>query len=84
MTPAVVVDVGNTRLKWGWWPPGGNRLEMASLPHDDAAAWDAAVPRPGQLSWAVAGVNPAVLERWAKRDGYRIPEIGRVARLPES
>ena len=38
MKPAVVVDVGNTRIKWGRC--ADDRVtDMASLAHDDEAAW---------------------------------------------
>lgn len=64
MTPDIVVDVGNSRIKWGW----GDPLRMASLPPDDEPAWDrqlAELGMGGPLSWAAAGVHPARLERFA-------------------
>ncbi|MBX9583442.1 MAG: type III pantothenate kinase [Gemmataceae bacterium] len=64
MTPDVVVDIGNSRIKWGWGQP----LRMASLPPDDEAAWDrqlAELGTSGPLAWAVAGVHPARLDRFA-------------------
>lgn len=64
MTPDVVVDIGNSRIKWGWGQP----MEMASLPADDPAAWDAQLPHlPASRNrrWAVASVHPARLDRFA-------------------
>lgn len=76
MTPDIVVDIGNSRMKWGWGQP----IMTASLPPDDPAAWDAqltALPVSGPLSWAVASVDPARLDRftsWAtnRRDFVRV------------
>lgn len=62
MSPDVVVDIGNTRVKWG----RGDPLEAVSLPPDDLAAWhaQAAAWRLGAGSrWAVGGVNPATADR---------------------
>lgn len=77
MTPDVVVDVGNSRIKWGWGEP----LRMASLPPDDEPAWDrqlAELGLSGRLTWAAAGVHPARLERfaaWAAARGDRVRVI---------
>lgn len=71
MVPDIVVDVGNSRIKWGW----GGPMQMASLTPDDEPAWDrelAELGRSGRLTWAVAGVHPARLDRfaaWAKARG---------------
>jgi type III pantothenate kinase len=69
MTPTVVVDVGNTRIKWGRC--ANNRVvEMVSLPHDDEAAWEQQRSLwhvPAESCWAVSGVQPAQrgrIERW--------------------
>jgi type III pantothenate kinase len=64
MTPDIVVDIGNSRIKWGWGEP----LRMASLPPDDEPAWDRQLTelgKNGRLAWGVAGVHPARLERFA-------------------
>jgi type III pantothenate kinase len=75
MRPDVVVDIGNTRVKWGWGPPG-EPLQLASLPPDDPVAWDAqSILLPavtGPRTWAMAGVHPARLARlkeWAEARG---------------
>ncbi|MBX9626453.1 MAG: type III pantothenate kinase [Gemmataceae bacterium] len=77
MTPDIVVDIGNSRIKWGWGEP----MQMASLPPDDEPAWDrqlAELGLSGKLTWAVAGVHPARLERfaaWATARGDHIRVI---------
>ena len=77
MNPAVVVDVGNSRIKWGRCAE--NRVaEMASLPHDEESAWqrqlDAWQIAPGS-TWAVSGVQPQVrtkLVEWLERLGAKV------------
>lgn len=70
MTPDVVVDVGNSRIKWGR-VAGGGVAEMASLAHGDTAGWDrqsGAWGLSAECRWAVAGVNPpatATFRQWA-------------------
>jgi type III pantothenate kinase len=58
--PDVVVDIGNTRIKWGRC--AGDRVQdMAGLPPDDPAAWErqvAAWELPSDVLWVVAGVHP--------------------------
>jgi type III pantothenate kinase len=68
MTPDVVVDIGNTRLKWGVCRDG-RVTDVLRLPLDDAAAWDAEFtqlppPRTFSRKWAVASVNPPALHRF--------------------
>jgi type III pantothenate kinase len=68
MTPDVVVDIGNTRMKWGLCKDG--RVDaVIRLPLDDAATWDvelAKLPPPQSFArkWAVASVNPPALHRF--------------------
>ena len=76
MTPDVVVDIGNTRMKWGACA-GGCVTEVLRLPLDDAAAWDATLvklppPQSFARKWAVASVNPPALHRfvtWSSNHG---------------
>jgi type III pantothenate kinase len=76
MTPDVVVDIGNTRLKWGVCR-GGRVTDVLRLPLDEPAAWDAALaklppPQAFARQWAVASVNPPALHRfgvWAYPHG---------------
>ena len=69
MTPDVVVDVGNSRIKWGR-VAGGGIAEMVSLAHDDPAGWGAQAVRwnlTGGIRWATASVNPSSMDafrRW--------------------
>jgi len=69
MTPDVVVDVGNSRLKWGV-VKGGRITDVLRLPLNDPAAWDAALTKlpPTKLarSWAAASVNPPALAEFMK------------------
>lgn len=61
MTPDVVVDVGNTAIKWGLCQ-GGAVQKSCSLPADGIAAWLEQIKEwqlAGTLCWAVAGVHPA-------------------------
>jgi type III pantothenate kinase len=65
VTPDIVVDIGNSRMKWGRCD-GVGVAEMVSLPHDapvewkrQAEAWGAT----GQTRWAVAGVVPKEVQR---------------------
>ncbi len=67
MKPDVVVDIGNTRIKWGRCHAGGVG-ETSSLPPDNENVWNVQafrwqLPTPG--SWAVAAVHPERCERLA-------------------
>ena len=79
MTPDVVVDIGNSRMKWGVCSRG--RVEkVLRIPLDECAAWEAELARisPPQFSdrqWAVASVNPPALQRFLQWTSSR----GRVA-----
>jgi type III pantothenate kinase len=68
MTPDVVVDIGNSRIKWGVCREG-RVADVVRLPLDDATAWDAALtklppPRAFARKWAVASVNPPALHQF--------------------
>jgi type III pantothenate kinase len=86
MTPDVVVDVGNTRVKWGL-VAYRSIVAMESLPEDEAA-WDAAVagwPLPRPATWVVASVRPARSERlaaWLLSRGDRVVRLETAAQLP--
>jgi type III pantothenate kinase len=88
MTPHVVADVGNTRIKWGQVARDGRSLSsMASLPEDEAT-WGAEVaswvlPRPA--TWVMASVRPARSERlaaWLAARGDRVVRLEKAAHLP--
>ncbi len=79
MTPDVVVDVGNSRVKWGRCYPDGipGLVSLAPDPANwdlQAAAWGLKSP----VSWAVAGVHPERVRQfaaWAARRGDRVQSI---------
>ncbi len=65
MTPDIVVDIGNSRMKWGRCD-GGRVAEMVSLPHDSPVDWKRQAEQ-WELNittrWAVAGVVPREVDR---------------------
>jgi type III pantothenate kinase len=77
MKPDVVVDVGNTRIKWGRCSAAGV-TEVVSLPPDDAPAWDAQLAAwrlTETTAWALAGVHPARQDRfleWLEQRRQRV------------
>jgi type III pantothenate kinase len=76
MTPDVVVDIGNSRLKWGVCSEG-RVVDVLRLPLDNESAWVAALaklPAPPRR-WAYASVNPPALTRfraWAAAYGESV------------
>jgi type III pantothenate kinase len=65
VTPDVVVDVGNSRVKWGR-VKDGQVVEMVAFPHDDAVGWKRQAEEWGLsegTKWAVAGVHPHQIGR---------------------
>lgn len=65
MTPDVVVDVGNSRIKWGR-VADGSVTEMAVLNHDDPVGWKRQLQlwqMGGACRWTIAGVVPRVVDR---------------------
>jgi type III pantothenate kinase len=85
--PDVVVDVGNTRIKWGRCA-ADRVLDSASLPHDDEAAWQ------GQMdlwqigpdsTWLLSGVRPSQrdkLREWLERQEQRTAVLDSYRQLP--
>ena len=71
MSGPVVVDVGNTRIKWGLCS-SEQVWGLAALPPEDAAEWDKLWHEwklQGQQSWIVSGVHPRrrdALVAWLK------------------
>jgi len=68
VTPDVVVDIGNTRMKWGVCR-GDRVTEVLRLPLDATAVWAAELaklppPQSFARKWAVASVNPPALHRF--------------------
>jgi type III pantothenate kinase len=85
MKPSVVVDVGNSRIKWGLCGPESVRA-LSSLPPDDAAAWEHQRLQWGlepECQWIVTGVHPARrlgLANWLRQRGQQVPLRVLVAR----
>jgi type III pantothenate kinase len=82
----LVVDVGNTRLKWGRCA-GAGITDSVALPPDEAVwerqlgAWQLA----GPLLWAVASVQPARRQRfadWARERGDTVRVVEDPKDLP--
>jgi len=72
MKPSIVVDVGNSRIKWGLCL---DAIQVCSLPPDDPAAWQRqleAWQQTGPQCWAICGVHPPWLDQfadWASQRG---------------
>jgi type III pantothenate kinase len=85
--PDVVVDVGNSRVKWGRCEEE-RVAEMASLPRDDEAAWESRKNDwkiVSGASWALSGVAPAQgarLQGWLNRQGFATKVLDNYRRLP--
>ncbi|MCS7021153.1 MAG: type III pantothenate kinase [Gemmataceae bacterium] len=87
MTPDVVVDIGNSRLKWGRCQRG-RVTEMVSLPLDQPQAWEQRrqnwkLPQP--CRWAIATVNPPAADRfclWVRQYGDAVHVLDDPALLP--
>jgi type III pantothenate kinase len=71
--PHIVVDIGNSRMKWGRCL--GRVEEVAALPLDDLNAWDDLAEKwddePGGGYWVVAGVNPKRIEQFLQWQRHR-------------
>ena len=87
MTPDVVVDVGNSRIKWGRCAPGRIVAE-ASLPPDEPGAWLAQVAAwqlVPPVRWIVTGVHPPRCEaliEWLHTHAQTVVTITQAAQLP--
>src|SRR5262245_1052249 len=83
----VVVDVGNTRVKFGRCSPSAVE-DVAALPPDAAEAWAAQLEEWGlarRLVWVVTGVHPDRRDRiaaWARQRGDRVHVIEHPQQLP--
>lgn len=76
MRPKVVVDVGNSRIKWGLCVPDAVR-ETCSLPHDDPEAWTRQMEqwRGARGLWVASGVHPKQRDQfieWLQERGQSV------------
>lgn len=76
MNAAVVIDVGNTRMKWGRCDRH-RVVEVAALPPEEPAAWQRQMDCWGSMDgvWAVSGSHPArvaELAAWLHERGRQI------------
>lgn len=75
MTPDVVVDIGNTRFKWGRCRYGEPGIQTALAVPDDPATWNHARTEwdlPDHATWAISSVNPERCDRltaWIRDTG---------------
>lgn len=89
MTPDIVVDIGNSRMKWGRCDlfETGPRT-FASLPTENNGEWEAKLAewkRPTVRAWAVASVHPERLNsfaEWVRTRGERLLVIDDYRRVP--
>ncbi len=85
--PDVVVDVGNTRIKWGLCQ-AGQVTAIAGLPPDDAAAWEDQLQRwqlPLASRWVLTGVHPQrrdTLADWLRQRGEQVRVLVHARELP--
>jgi type III pantothenate kinase len=85
--PAIVVDVGNTRIKWGLCSATAVVASAALAPDDPLAwqrqldAWHLSPP----LTWAVSGVQPRWRDRlaeWIHQRGDRVRMLTSATDVP--
>lgn len=87
MTPDVVADVGNSRLKWGRCR-GGAVESVVSLPLADPARWEAPLAELNLLPggrWVLAGSNPparATVLAWLERHRHPATLLTEYTDLP--
>lgn len=87
MNPHVVVDVGNSRMKWGLCTASGV-TQLAVLPLDAPQAWadqQAAWQQAPPTDWFAAAVNPKPLERLVQQlrhQGHRVQVLESYRQIP--
>jgi type III pantothenate kinase len=87
MKPAVVVDIGNTRIKWGRCSTDAV-VAVASLPPHDPQAWEEQMHAWGlssPVAWVVTSVQPlrcARLVEWLRQRGQSVCMIEAARQLP--
>ncbi len=87
MRADVVVDVGNTRIKWGRCVAGAV-VEAVSLPPPATASWQLQRDqwhRGKALTWVISGVHPAHRDRlteWVRGQGDAVTVLDSARQLP--
>lgn len=87
MTPDIVVDIGNSRMKWGWIDASG-MLRHRSLDADHREGWNSVLAEIGTvapLRWAVASVHPTRLANlldWLDGRGDSVAVLDDRSKLP--
>jgi type III pantothenate kinase len=77
MVPDIVVDVGNSRIKWGRCE-AGTVSDFAGLPHNQPDAWEEQLRRWGfadRVTWVVCGVQLRTRDRLVEWLGRRADEV---------
>jgi type III pantothenate kinase len=95
MKPHIVVDIGNTRIKWGLVHLQRSLIETTESLADDPEAWQRTInlwrsfprwrERSGPMQWVVASVNPGRTERlraWIEGRGDVFFHLEQAAQLP--
>jgi type III pantothenate kinase len=83
----VVVDVGNTRIKWGRCGDAGV-IDSVSLSHEDSRAWQEQIEKwhfALPIHWAISGVHPSrrdQLADWLKQRGDVVHVFDSYEQLP--
>lgn len=86
--PDVLVDIGNTRMKFCRSDPRGLILPVRGLTDSSRADWEHLVEEwglPRGSSWAIAATNPAPAQRftaWAEARGDRVQRIASTDQIP--
>jgi type III pantothenate kinase len=89
MKPAVVVDVGNTRIKWGR-VVGEAVRDSVSLPPDNPSSWKDQILRwklDPSASWILSGVQPQrrdALAKWLQEQSQSVTLLDNWRQLPLS
>lgn len=87
MESTIVVDVGNSRIKWARCTAKGVSSTV-SLAHDDPAGWSDQLKSwrlAGPCSWVVTGVNPQARDAfraWLRSQDQRVRLLGDPEELP--
>jgi len=91
-TPSILVDIGNTRIKWGYCARGTRAAidEVASLRPNDKHGWEyqrTAWLGSGTCDWVVSGVHPERVDhfkQWIRSRNEALLSIERPDQLPLS